>query len=167
MSLTQAELLSLLSAAELPAWGWQLADESYETCTPEFVERSWSAWMDARPASLCQMRDLGGGKNRRVPRWIAQAGDCDNLALSTLAWADTGNALAAAERNQMRGGLAYGILFYTAGPARAENYNVAGRHAINWFVSPTKQVLFFEPGVGSLIELTPVERASAWFGLAA
>lgn len=164
--MTQAELRSLLIAAGLPASLWQLPDSFYEAFYPESLVQIYEAWVAARPDSLCTMRAVGGGKTRRVPLWIADAGDCDNLALGLMAWADVGNALAAA-KGPARGGLACGVLFFTAGPARAENYNVAGPHAINWMVLHDRTVAFFEPGVGSFIDLNPAERSSAWFGLAA
>jgi hypothetical protein len=164
--MTQQELRSLLISEGLPAMLWQLPDSHYETVTSAFVVDNWTAWLDARPAELVTSYDVGGGMMRRVPRWIESAGDCDNLAIGTMAWANVGNALASVRRNQTRGGLAYGALFYIASPARPQNFNVSGGHAINWFVAPGPQVLFFEPGRGLQVELNSSERSSAWFGLA-
>ncbi|MBI5770795.1 MAG: hypothetical protein HZA93_23665 [Verrucomicrobia bacterium] len=167
MSLTQPDLRGLLTAAGLPALLWQLPDETYETASADWVLDNWRAWIEARPGELLAVRDLGGGKTDRVPKWIAEAGDCDNLALATMMWADTGNALAAVRRGQTRGGLAYGVLFFIAGPARAENFRVSGGHCINWFVTHEREVRFFEPGVGDYSNLNTTERSGAWFGLAA
>lgn len=165
--MTQQELRSILLAAGLPASLWPLPDLTYEPVSENFVMENWLAWLDARPDELVTSVDVGGGKMHRVPRWVANAGDCDNLALGTMAWASTGNALAAVKRQQVRGGLAYGVLFYNAGPARRENFNIAGGHAINWFVSRELGLQFFEPGMGSLVNLTTAERSTSWFGLAA
>lgn len=165
--MTQAELRGILSAAGLPAALWQLADSSHETVSTDFVMANWQAWLDARPAELVMRYDIGGGRMRRIPRWIENAGDCDNLSLGTVAWANTGNALAAVKRNQRRGGLCYGLLFYTAGPARRENFKVAGNHSINWYIDPSYTVGFFEPGMGEFVNLNSTERGSAWFGFAA
>lgn len=164
--MTTADLRSILAAAGLPAMTWQLPDAIYEHVSADFVQANWQAWLDARPPELIAVRQLGGGKSVRVPRWEAQSGDCDNLALGTMSWADVGNELAAVRRGKPRGGLAYGALFYQAGPARAENFDIAGGHAINWFVAPDQSVHFFEPGAGEEVDLNPRERSSAWFGLA-
>lgn len=165
--MTQSDLRSLLVAAGLPASLWQLPDLTYETVTENFVMENWLAWLDARPEELVTRYDVGGGLMRRIPRWIESAGDCDNLAIGTTAWANTGNALAAVKRKQARGGLAYGFLFYVAGPARLENFKIAGGHSINWFITPLNQVRFFEPGMGELVDLNTTERSTSWFGLAA
>lgn len=164
--MTTAQLRSVLTAAGLPAALWQLPDANYETVSADFVRANWLAWLDARPRELCAVSQIGGGKSERIPRWEPESGDCDNLALGTMSWADTGNALAAVRRGKPRGGLAYGALFYQAGPARAENFNVQGGHAINWYVAPDNTVHFFEPGVGEEVQLSAKERSSAWFGLA-
>ncbi len=164
--MTQSDLRSLLIAAGLPASLWQLPDSTYATMTPSRLIQIWSAWVEARPIELTSARELGGGKTRRVPRWIAEAGDCDNLALGLMSWADVGNAMAVAG-GASRDGLACGVLFYNAGPARAENFHVAGGHAINWLVGHDLTVQFFEPGVGEFTDLNTAERSSAWFGLAA
>lgn len=166
--MTSQHLRDVLMGAGLQsAFIWYLPDDTFEAATRNFVLENWIAWLDARPAELVSSYDCGGGRMRRIPRWVKNAGDCDNLAIGTMAWADVGNALAAQRRNQERGGLAYGVLFYIAGPARPENYNVAGGHAINWLVDPSEQVHFFEPGMGEFVELTQQERDSVWFGLAA
>lgn len=165
--MTQQFLRSLLIQAGLPASLWQLPDEHYETVSEEFVLENWRAWLDARPSELITRIDVGGGKTRPVPRWIESAGDCDNLALGTMAHANTGNALASVKRKQTRGGLSYGVQFYMAGPARLDNFGVAGGHAINWFVNPMHLVRHFEPGRGEFVTLNTTERSTSWFGLAA
>jgi len=167
MNLAHDKLREALSDAGLPSFLWQFPDVSYETVSPEWVVENWGAWLDARPAELVVFGDAGGKRIRRRPLWIAEVSDCDNLALGTVAHAQTGNALASQRTGKARGGLAYGFLFYTAGPARLDNYQVAGPHSINWFMNHEGEVRFFEPGVGGLTDLDPIERGGAWFGLAA
>ena len=160
--MTVDQLRELLSQAGIPIMAWMLPDETYEPCSLGFVEQNWDAWMAGRPLEMV-MRD---GAQRLIPRWLEESGDCDNLALGTMAWADQGNALAAFKRGTPRGGLAYGMLCYVA-EQRAGNYGVVGGHAINWFVDYDNKVRFFEPGIGREVELTTTERDTAWFGLAA
>jgi hypothetical protein len=166
--MTQPELRQLLLAQGLPAITWQLLDVTYEICSEDFVRNNWLAWLAALPDELVLWRDVGGKRIRQAPRWMPESNDCENHALATVAWAATGNARAAALRNTPRGGIAYGLLAYDANPARAANFGVSGRHAINWFVEPlAHRVRFFEPGQGAFVELTTEERSSAWFGIAA
>lgn len=166
MKLTNPEIRSVLTGAGLPAWAWQLPDESYETVSSGWAVENWRAWLAARPSELCVLQDFGGKRLRVRPLWLAESSDCDNLALGTTAHAQVGNALAAQMASGNRGGVAYGFFFYTAGPARAENFNIAGGHAINWFVDHGLRVQFFEPGQGVVVDLNPTERSSSWFGIA-
>lgn len=164
--MTQQELRLILVAAGLPAWSWQLPDLTFETCSREFVLANWRAWLDARPKELVVFGDVGGKRVRLRPLWLPGSGDCENLAMGTTAHAQTGNALKAQRTGVPRGGLEYGFLFYTAGPARPDNFNVAGGHSINWFVEPSHKVGFFESGVGQFVDPNPTERSASWFGLA-
>lgn len=167
MNLTQAALRTALATAGLPASLWQLPDVSYETVSEAWVRDNWNAWLEARPADLVVFRDAGGKRIRSRPLWIAEASDCDNLALGVVAHGDVGNALASLHVPAVRGGLAFGVLFYVAETARPGNFGVAGGHAINWFVTHDGAVGFFEPGVGEVTDLNTTERSTAWFGLAA
>ncbi|MBI5768727.1 MAG: hypothetical protein HZA93_13095 [Verrucomicrobia bacterium] len=165
--MTQSDLRQILTAAGLPAVLWQLPDVSYDPCSSDFVGRNFEAWLESRPAELVVFGDAGGKRVRLRPLWEAESSDCDNLAIGTMAWAQVGNARKAKLTGVARGGLAYGFLFYQAGPARPENFQVAGGHAINWFVDYESRVNFFEPGMGQLVDLTTNERSTSWFGLAA
>lgn len=167
MTLNYRELRDLITAAGLPAVAWQFPDTAYETVSIRWVLENWSAWLEARPGELCVFGEAGGKRVRSRPLWIAEVCDCDNLALGTVAHAQVGNALTGQMNRLPRGGLAYGFLFYTAGPMRPDNFNVQGGHAINWFVDHDQSMRFFEPGVGREVHLNATERSSAWFGLAA
>jgi hypothetical protein len=160
-SLDRLALRSTLIRAGIAATLWQLPDGTYEPVSAEWVRENWQAWLDARPAELVVWRDAGGKRVRDRPVWLADSCDCDNLALGVMAHADVGNALFAQRTRRPRGGLAFGVLFYTA------ELRIAGGHAINWFVDHEGNVRFFEPGFGSQVNLTPQERSSTWFGLAA
>lgn len=165
--MTVSELRLTLTQAGLPALLWQFPDTVYEPCSADFVGRNWDAWLESRPAELVVFGDAAGKSIRLRPLWLAECDDCDDLSIATTAWAQVGNALKAKTTGTARGGLAYGFLFYTAGPARPENFQVAGGHSINWFVDYSNAVRFFEPGQGQLVDLNTAERSSAWFGLAA
>jgi len=165
--MTQIELRQILTAAGVPAGLWQLPDETYESVSRDFVLANWRAWLEARPVELVVFGEVGGKRVRLRPLWVKENSDCDNLAIGTTAWAQTGNALAAVRRKEIRGGLAYGFNFYQAGPARPDNFGIAGGHSINWFVDPYHVVGFFEPGVGQFVDPNPTERSTSWFGLAA
>lgn len=160
--ITKADLRALLFDAGIPAaLNWPLPDANYETVSTAWAEENWNAWLIARPRPLLVLKDIGGGKKAFRPRWLTESGDCDNLALGVMVHAHVGNALASVKRKTERGGLAFGVLFYTA-----EKFGNAG-HAINWLVDHDKAVRFFEPGDGTFLELTEAERRSAWFGIAA
>lgn len=165
--MTKAELIDLLNNAGLNGWLWQLPDISYEPCSLNFVLENYNAWLEARPVELVTFRDAAGVRIRHRPRWLEEVGDCDNLALGTMMWAQVGNALKSVKTAQRRGGLAYGVLFYAAGPARPENFNIEGGHAINWFVDYDGKLRFFEPGTGVEVDLNTTERSATWFGIAA
>ncbi len=165
MSLSQADLRAKLVAAGLNATLWQFPDDDFEECSFGFVMANWTAWLAARPKELVITVDMGG-KPVLLPKWVPNAGDCDNLAFGTVCWADTGNALKAVLSGQARGGLAYGAMFYQAGPARPDNFGIAGAHAICWFVDFDGAVRYFEPGMGCEVFPSQIERASAYFGFA-
>lgn len=167
--MTVADLRTFLLESGLPAVLWQLPDLTYEPCSADFVTRNWDAWLAARPEELVVWGDDNAGTGRRKrlrPLWSAENHDCDNLALGTMTWAQVGNALKAVKAKQPRGGLAYGTVFYTASPARLENFLISGPHAINWFVDYDNRLTFFEPAMGETVTLTTQERSTAWFGIA-
>lgn len=164
--MTYRELRDFLVAAGLPATQWQLPDDTYETVSVDWVTENWVQWLHARPRELVLYRSVAGTRVPDRPLWLADASDCDNLALGTVAHAQVGNALLAQMVKQPRGGLAYGLVFYAA-EARPDNFGVVGAHCINWFVDHERNVRFFEPGVGAIVTMRPTERSTAWFGLAA
>ena len=165
MSLSQADLRSALLEAGLNASLWQLANDEFEPCSYGFVAANWQAWVGSLPPELKTI-EVVGGKSIAIPRWLAEVNNCVQLAMGTVWWANVGNAIKEVQSQAPRGGIAYGMMFYTAGPARPENFNVAGAHAINWFVDFLGAVRFFEPGQGSEVFPSQIEKASAAFGIA-
>ncbi len=168
MKFTQPQLRELLAAQAVPVWQWQLPDALYETVSADYMLANWSAWIDALrlngPALLTQI-DLGGGKTRTVPRWLEEAGDCDDAAMCCLAHGITGNWLHAL-RGGSRVGRCRGLVYLNAEP-RAENRGRSGQHAMIWFVDHEGQYRAFEPGDGTLGTFTLNERMTSRFGLAA
>jgi rare lipoprotein A len=167
MQITDHQLREILQASHLPGYLWQLADSTYETVSADWVVENWNAWLESRPSELVVFGDAAGKTIRLRPLWIAEACDCDDLSIGNVAYAQVGNALSAQKTRLPRGGLAFGFLFYMAGPSRVENFGVSGMHSINWFIDHDSTVRFFEPGVGRAVELLDPERATATFGLAA
>lgn len=158
--MTRGTLYSILLREGLPIQLVGLADDDYAPISSGWVLRNYEAWLAARPLALTRRVEIGGVP-RIVPLWHANASDCDNLALGLMVHGQVGNALAALKQTTPRGGLAFGVVFYTA------TQRVRGGHAINWFVDHDGRLMFFEPGDGSFVTLTAGERASANFVLAA
>lgn len=168
MTFTRAELVLRLAGLGIPAYGWQLPDGIYETVNDDYVPEVWQAWIDSlranAPECLTQLQ-MGGGKTRTVPRWVAEGGDCDDHGYLCFAHALMGNW-----RNACRGGAkvarTVGIAFYTAMP-RAENRNRAGGHCQVWAINHANEFKVWEPGDGDWIPWISLEYQTARFGLAA
>lgn len=168
MTFTQAQLRDALTAHGLNGWAFQLADTDYQTVPADYLADVWSAWIDSLQLNAPQLltkRDIGGGKTRTVPRWIEQAGDCDDHALLCYAHALTGNWIGAIATGN-RIARTCGVIFIYSEP-RAENRNREGAHALLWFIDDAGKFGTFEPGDGDFGTLTPTEAASVQFGLCA
>jgi hypothetical protein len=163
---TQAELRLKLASLGINAWGWQLPDVSYETVPVGYGQKVWDAIIDefrANAPELLTTLQLGGGKTRVVPKWIEEAGDCDDGAFVMVAKAIIGNWINAA-RGGAKAGRTFGLMFFTAEP-RAENRNRAGGHALVWEIDDSGTFRVYENGDGEYIVLTPTELASSFFGI--
>ena len=168
MRFTADQLRTHLLGLNLPAWQWQLPDVVFATVANDYAPAVWSAWLDSLRANApecLEQRPVGGGKTRPVPRYIAEAGDCENHALLMMAHALMGQWISAAQGGA-RVGRAFGVLFYVAQP-RAENGWRAGGHAKVWWINHAGEFRTFEPGDGEEQALNPVEINTAAFGLAA
>lgn len=168
MIFTQQSLREFLLALGIPAWGWQLADDEFETVSDEFVAEVWAAWiasLKANAPELLEVREIGGGKTRLLPKWRKNGGDCENISLICFGHEQTGNWIDAVRTGATKG-RTYGITFFESQP-RAENGHVAGGHCVIWYINHAGQFRVFEPQLGSAFAWLPAEFASAGFGLAA
>lgn len=168
MTFSAEELRQNLARRGIPAYSWQLADARYETVADDYPAEVWQAWIDSLRANapeLLTTLDLGGGKTRTVPKWVAEAGDCDDHAILCFAHAITGNWIGAA-RGGAKVGRTFGVAFYEAVP-RPENRNRSGRHAVNWFINDQGVFRIFEPADGNYQEWLTAEYMSATFGICA
>lgn len=167
MRFSTQELREFLARQNIPAHLWQLPDLTFETVHGDYMPEVWQAWIDSlrknAPECLTQM-ELGGGKTRTVPKWVAEGGDCDNHGLLCLAHAMMGNWI-----NACRGGAlvarTVGIAFYVATP-RPENRHRAGGHCQCWQIDHDGKFQVWEPADGEWIPWTQEEAFSARFGLA-
>lgn len=114
MQIMFQQLRDILSAAKLPAFMWQYPDATYETVSLGHVLEVWSAWLEARPAQLCVLGEVGGKTVRLRPLWISDASDCDDLAIGVMSHAQVGNALTALRAPAMVAFLACGAAILVA-----------------------------------------------------
>lgn len=167
MRFKQAELRARLLALGIPAWGWQLADTVYETVPDDYPQKVWEAQVDefrANAPELLTALPLGGGKSRLVPKWIEEAGDCDDGAFVIVAKAIVGNWLNAA-RGGPKVARCFGLLFFTATPT-AENRNRSGGHAVVWIINHAGEFKVFEDFDGEYEQPSPADLTTASFGIA-
>lgn len=167
MTFTVQELRAKLTSFGIPAWQWQLADEVYETVSNSYIPEVWEAWIDSlkrNAPKLLAPLNLGGGKTRMVPKWIKEAGDCENAAIICFAHAMTGNWLGAAQGG-LKAGRTHGVTFFTAVPS-AVNRNRAGGHAVQWWIDHAGEFHAWETGDGEEQPWVPAEYLSATFGIA-
>ena len=143
---------------------WFLADASYETLDAHWIANEvWPAWVASLPPRLRTTRDVGGGKEIAVPRWIAEVWDCDDHALSFWEFVIRCRAKTAAENPPAQyAGTGGGTLAYVA-ELKAGNLRL-GAHDIFWFIDGEKNFRVFEPADGSFVVLTAGEIASVMGG---
>jgi hypothetical protein len=164
--MTRAELILTLNRNGINVGsGWLLLDNNYEPITKQKIEAIANACLDSLPPELVTYYDVGGGKTVRIPKWVPEAGDCDNASLILWVWAMVGNWLKAVQGGLNRGGLAAGILLYSA-QGRPENRGRTGPHCICWFIDPENTLRFYEFGDASETSLLPIEKASVFGGSA-
>lgn len=150
------------------AYNWQLPDTTYETVDDRYPQDVFDAIVEEfrlNAPELLTVLQLGGGKTRLVPKWIEEAGDCDDGAFVMMSKALIGNW-----RNAIAGGprvaRCMGVFFYTATP-RAENRFRAGGHAKIWYINHNQQFRVYEDFDGEAGLLTGPELMSAGWGIAA
>lgn len=152
---------------------FSLADATFETCSPEFVQRSYEDCLDSLPPECVTTRDIGGGKTVRVMRHTMMAGgdsgnesgDCDDHGHVFMAHCIVGNWKKAIRTGTRRGGLALGVVDYIAIP-KAEDRR-QGCHDRNWFINHDLSLWWFEPAENRFVTMLPAEVASLTYGRAA
>ncbi len=149
-------VIAALSAGGYFRGSWTLDDETHDALSVTFVEEAFEDWVHSLPNILRTVRDIGGGKTRLVPRWIAEVYDCDNLARSFANFLDEALAVDAASGGRTRGNPAAGKFNFTL--------DSGGGHARVWFVDMFGNVRSFDPGIGELVTESATEKASIFAG---
>lgn len=169
MILGRADLGQIILTAGVPAWVWGNCLQSVQgvkfgTVARPWVERGWTEAVENLPAELVEVRQLGGGRSRRVPRYFLNGFNCRGHGLYVYSQLLMGFALQAARSPTAldHDALALGVLHYTAEP-RADNLLRAGRHLQLWFIDHAGQFQTFEPGDGEENEATLPELQSITF----
>lgn len=169
MILTREQLNNTLSAAGIPLSAWFLAQglqgDKFSTVSREWVARVWSYGVEAlalNAPELVETLHIGGGKTRRVPRYVLNGFNCRGHSLFLYAHGMTGFAKSAAAAPLDHDALAFGFMHFTSEP-RADNRDRAGRHGQLWFIDNEGTFQSFEGGDGEENEMTPTELASVTF----
>lgn len=157
--MNQAAVTRALIIAGLFRGPWALDDELYETVSPAFVEQAAVQCVDKwLPLECTELRDIGGGKTARFPKWVKQGGDCDNSGkvfssfLSLCQWAK------AATATDVTGNIAAGFLRFVPDDAGG-----AG-HLVSWFIDHAEIAHVFDFGLMALRSLSPAELKSIYGG---
>jgi hypothetical protein len=127
------------------------------------IQAAWRLWVRNLPKRLHIRKvvtNAAGQRHKRsLPRWIANAFDCDNHAAEFATWLARRNATKAAGGHSVNAAMAKGVVWYNA--THKPEHQVSGRHAINWyFIEDDSTLHFFEPATGNLVFLTPEELLS-------
>lgn len=147
----------------------RLEGVNFATVSREFVSDSFAAAMDGLRANAPEMvdvLDLGQGRSRLVPRYVANGFCCRGHAVLVYSHVLTGFAIkgaraALAGTPLVEDGLAVGVVHYLALP-RPDNRGRSGPHANLWFVDHEGHFQTFEPGDGEEHEFNETELASVF-----
>jgi hypothetical protein len=117
--------------------------------------------------ALVEVLDLGNGRSRRVPVYVAEGFCCRGHGLCVYAHGMLGFAMqgVAAKLHGVplaHDALAFGFLEFLAWP-RADNRQRSGPHQQVWFIDHDGRFQTFEPGDGEENEFTAEELASIRF----
>ncbi len=150
---------------------FSLPDVKFETCSEEFVQKSYDDLLAMLPAKCVDFREIGGGKEIYFMRHTMkhgdttnESGDCDTHGHVFMAHCVVGNWVKSLRTGISRGGLGLGVLDYTAEP-KPEDMRVGG-HNRNWFYNHDHVLRWFEPGDNAFTTMTRSEVASLFFGRA-
>jgi hypothetical protein len=168
MILSRDQLCAAVLAGGVPpvAWfGGCIQGSQFSSVSREWVADVWKAALESlhvNAPQLIEVRQIGGGVSRVVPRYVLNGFCCRGHGLLAYAHGMTGFALMGAGAGLPFDALAFGFLHYTATP-RAENLNRNGRHENLWFIDHQGTFQSFEPGDGEENEMTPEEVQSITF----
>jgi hypothetical protein len=128
------------------------------------VFQAWLESLRANAPALVDVRQLGGGKTRLVPRYVVNGFNCRGQGLLCYAHGMAGFAIKGATANPPldHDSLAFGFCHYTATP-RADNLGRNGRHENLCFIDHEGVFQSFEQGDGEENEFEPLETGSITF----
>lgn len=169
--LARSELGTALLKGGVPFSVWNAAaiggsvqGNLFGTVSREWVDQVWDAAMETlrlNAPHLVEIRQLGNGRSRAVPRYFLNGFNCRGHSLYVYAHGLMGVASAAADTEGALpyDGLAWGFMHYTARP-RPDNLLRDGRHEQLWFIDHDGVFQSFEGGDGEENEMTPEELSS-------
>lgn len=169
--LPRAQVLEIAAAAGIPIGRQELfAPDEIGANVFATVSRDWVAEvaqatleeLRRNAPELVDVRQLGGGKTRLVPRYVLNGFCCRGHSLKAysngmLGFAVQGARAAAAGAPLPYDGLAWGFYHFTASP-RPENYQRDGRHEKLWGIDHDLVFFNYEFGDVAFESDTPAER---------
>lgn len=172
MNLTRIQLIDRLKAANIPTEVLDLYTPNeiegmvFGSVSSGYVQRVWDSFiatLQADPnARLTAQRQLGGGKTRTVPNWVAPGAVCRHWAFAFYGFFLLCVMKLAVVRPQSNDGYALAVVYYTSQP-RAENNWRQGRHARMFHVDDDGTLRQFEEGDGDPHSMTDAELRSITF----
>ena len=160
MLLKSTEVIAVLRGAGIESRKFSFSDEASHTITATDVYRVRNTLYTSLPPELQDKKTSLGGRVENVPLYIAEVYDCDNHAFEMMTFAARVNAVTAVKKpKRAKGGILLGtISYHSMGNGRF------GPHATNIFINHQRQVKFFEPGDGRIINLSDSEKETIWHG---
>lgn len=163
MLLTRNQYLGKLVLAGVPlGCDDEINGNLFRTIPDVYVADSWRAFvemLDGCEPKLTELLEVGGGKTRLVPKYLAPGIVCRHWAFSFYGFLLLGLAERAARTLQPCDGYAIGPVYYFAKP-RAEDRYRDGKHARILYVNDDGVVKQFEEGDGLPEPMIPEELAS-------
>lgn len=158
--MTRNELISGLMSAGLYKGQWGSADDvEYSTLSEGFVREALSAFVDWLPPELVEVVDGGGGRRERRPKWLAEVGDCDNIAKAFLVYLTICTWRDAAMTSKRWGNVAAGQLNFIPDAAKSTE-----GHAIVWWFDHEQRLHVVDPGWMRIDHLTTEQIGSSYGG---
>lgn len=156
--MNRVEVITALAAGGYFRGQWDMDDLSYDAFSERFVDQAFEDWVHSLPECLRTTRDIGGGKTRIVPKWIAEVFDCDNHARSFGNFLNEAMAVDAVTRGVARGNAASGKFNFLVAADATKG------HARTWYINHDGRALSFDAGMGEHVNETPAEQATIMGG---